>query len=127
MLIGSIVHRGNTCNQIPEECLLDVNGEDTYLPGHKAANRETSDAYMDKMKLLDVPICFIVGQKNMTFQPAATGTTFHQCCQANPNQDYAHVIIPDYGHIDGIIGQNAARDVFPHILEALEKHAMPAP
>ncbi|XP_078681275.1 uncharacterized protein LOC144916136 isoform X2 [Branchiostoma floridae x Branchiostoma belcheri] len=110
-----------------EECLLDAKGEDTYLPGHKAANPETSDAYMDKMKLLDVPICFIVGEKNMTFRPEATWTTYDHCRRANPNQDYAHIIIPEYGHIDGIIGHNAVRDVFPHILEALEKHAMPAP
>ncbi|CAH1272446.1 LIPK [Branchiostoma lanceolatum] len=112
---------------LSEECLLDSTGGDTYLPDHKQVNPETSDAYMEKMKLLDIPICFIVGQKNMTFQPKATQTTFDRCCSANPNQEYAYVIIPDYGHIDCIIGCNAARDVYPHFLEALEEHAIPAP
>ncbi|XP_035684581.1 uncharacterized protein LOC118421416 [Branchiostoma floridae] len=109
-----------------EECLLDANGGDTYLPDHRLAKPETSDAYMEKMKLLDIPMCFIVGQKNMTFLPKATFTTFEQCCTANPNQEYTHVIIPNYGHIDCIFGSSAARDVYPHILEALEKHAIPA-
>jgi cholesterol oxidase len=39
--------------------------------------------------------------------------------KSNYSVDY----LDGYGHLDAIIGRNAARDVFPHILEQLEAHA----
>ena len=33
---------------------------------------------------------------------------------------YNRHVIPEYGHVDCMFGQNASEDVFPYILEHLE-------
>jgi cholesterol oxidase len=40
---------------------------------------------------------------------------------ANGPDFYHHTVIPDYGDMDCLIGKDAARDVFPLILEHLER------
>ena len=41
-------------------------------------------------------------------------------CQTNGPDLYSRYLIPHYGHIDCIFGQNAHRDVYPVILKHLE-------
>jgi len=74
----------------------------------------------ESMQNLDVPITWISGEKNGCFLPESTQTTCNLLQQNNPNQKYKVVVIPGYGHIDGILGQNAHNDVFPHIAKHLK-------
>ena len=41
----------------------------------------------------------------------------------HPKQHYEVNIVDGYGHIDGIIGKRACRDVWPHLLAFFEKHS----
>ena len=45
-------------------------------------------------------------------------------CKTNGPDLYSRYLIPHYGHIDCIFGQNAHRDVYPVILEAFGSDTM---
>ena len=65
----------------------------------------------------------VSGEKNHVFVPESTRTTYELVKEAHPKQEYDWILIPDYGHMDCIIGRNAVYDVYPHILRALDRHA----
>ena len=90
---------------------MTLNGDEDYLP------------HLDRMA---VPIRFISGAENACFFPESTEITHRVLSEANGAALYDRKVIPNYGHIDCIFGKNAARDVYPHILEHLEKTARPA-
>jgi cholesterol oxidase len=88
---------------------IDANGEEKYLPNAKN---------------MALPIRFIHGAENATFLPEGTEKSMDYLRSANGNGLYDRVVIPKYGHIDCIFGKNAAVDVFPHIVEHLDKTAL---
>ena len=88
--------------------LVDQNGNDVYMP------------HLDKM---NIPIRFIHGEENVCFLPESTEKTLEALQAVNDSTDYDRIVIPKYGHIDCIFGKNSAVDVYPHILEHLEKTA----
>jgi cholesterol oxidase len=85
--------------------LVDAKGNELYM-GH-----------LDRLKL---PICFIHGAENQCFRPISTQITYDALRAANGNQLYRRHVIPGYGHIDCIYGQNAAEDVYPFMLDHLQ-------
>lgn len=87
--------------------LRNHKGEDTYLPYAK-----------DR---LNIPICFVHGAENHVFLPEATEKSQKRLQKLNPNQDYTRCLIQGYGHQDCVIGKNAHKDVFPHIVEHFDK------
>ena len=95
---------------VREKQVMSHDGEDVYLP------------HLDRLKM---PICFIHGEQNKTYLPASTKKTLDVLGQANGEDLYTRHVIPDYGHIDCIFGKNAVRDVYPHVLEHLEKTLKP--
>ncbi|KAL9984021.1 hypothetical protein ACROYT_G006275 [Oculina patagonica] len=103
--------------------LLSHSGENIYLPDVDKKERLKSPDYLEKIGRLDFPITLIVGEKNQVFVPESTHTTYELMKEAHPNQEYDWIQIPDYSHIDCIIGKNAVYDVYPHILRALDRHA----
>ena len=86
-------------------------------------NFEGQDVYMPHLKNLDLPICFISGADNECYLPESTEITYKILQQQFGESQYSRHVIPDYGHIDCIFGKNAVIDVYPHILENLEKSA----
>ncbi len=65
---------------------------------------------------------FITGADNRCFLPESQHRAHAYLSQFRP--DYHTLrIIPDYGHLDIFMGKDAARDVFPIILEELERPA----
>ncbi len=87
----------------------------------KIVDFRAGDTYLPHLDRLDLPICFIHGYQNHCFLPESTQKTYDLLCSRfNPRQ-YARHVIPGYGHIDCILGKNAARDVYPFILQHLEK------
>lgn len=87
--------------------LLDFEGKDVYLP------------HLDR---LAVPITFIHGADNECFVPESTKITYDLLCEKNGASLYDRHVIPGYGHIDCIFGKNAAADIYPLILNALDQH-----
>jgi len=85
--------------------LVDFNGAEVYLP------------HLDR---LAIPITFIHGEQNQCFLPESTEITLNDLAKANGSKLYQRHVIPGYGHIDCIYGKNAAKDVYPFVLEHLE-------
>ena len=48
--------------------------------------------------------------------------TFEFLCEKNGPDNYVRRVIPEYAHMDCFIGKNADKDVYPIILEELEKY-----
>jgi len=85
--------------------LVDFEGDENYMP------------HLDRMA---IPISFIHGAENAAFLPESTQLTFDALTEKN-GELYSRHVIPNYGHIDCIFGKNAVKDVYPFILEHLEK------
>lgn len=81
------------------------------------------DVYMGHPERLAVPIRFLHGAENACYLPESTERTLDWLRSHNDPELYDRVEIPDYGHIDCIFGKNAAEDVYPHILEHLERQS----
>jgi cholesterol oxidase len=86
---------------------LDYAGNDLYLPNVK--------------RLRDVRIALIQGRQNGMFMPKGTERTFKWLCDNNGPANYSRRVIDGYGHMDCFIGRSAAHDVFPVILQELER------
>ncbi len=88
--------------------------------GHLVA-ADGTERYMDHLQRLALPICFIHGAENQCYHPQSTQRTFDALRDVNGDLYERHVI-SGYGHIDCIFGKNAARDVYPLILNHLERN-----
>ena len=62
---------------------------------------------------------FVAGRRNDCFQWQSQRASFDWFNQHQPGHHALHVF-DDYGHLDVFIGQHAARDTFPVMLDALE-------
>lgn len=79
------------------------------------------DSYMPHLERLSLPIRFIHGAENRCYVPDSTKLTYDLLCAKNGSALYDRHVIPGYGHIDCMFGENASRDIYPLILEHLEK------
>jgi cholesterol oxidase len=87
--------------------VVDDHGNNVYLRPENLAR-------------MALPIQFIVGQDNELFRPETSIRTMERLQKANPSVPYQWVEIPHYGHLDCVVGRNAAFDVYPHILAHLK-------
>jgi hypothetical protein len=72
---------------------------------------------------------FIVGARNACFKPLSQRKTFEMFDRLEPGR-HAYHEFPDYAHLDIFLGQRAAADVYPVILQELAgggtgSHAVP--
>lgn len=66
----------------------------------------------------DARFAFFAGEDNRCFLPESQRRTFDFFDRHQPGRHSLHVV-PGYGHLDMFMGQHAAHDVFPLILEEL--------
>jgi len=92
---------------IRERRAVDKNGNDVYMP--------------NVGKLKGIRISLLQGALNGIFSPTGSEHTYEWLCDAHGPELYARRVAENYGHMDCLIGRDAARDVFPVILEELEK------
>lgn len=69
---------------------------------------------------LALPMCLISGEKNRTFRPESTDQSYDRLVQENGASFYRRHVIPDYGHLDCLIGDDAVDHVYPLIARAFE-------
>lgn len=81
-----------------------------------------ADSYLPRLDRLNLPITFIHGAENRCFDPLSTQLSYDELCSRFDPSQYTRHVIPGYGHIDCIFGQDASRDVYPHILAHLDKY-----
>ncbi len=75
---------------------------------------------LEQLGRLAFPITFLHGAENQVFVPEASERTLRRLQQANPGVAYTRHLLPGYGHLDPVMGANAASDVYPLILRHLE-------
>jgi len=85
-----------------------------------------SDAYLPHVGRLAVPTLFLHGGENAVYPPEGTRRSFVQLSRSNGAGLYGRHVLPDYGHLDCILGQHAVRDVYPLMLAHLERTAIGA-
>jgi cholesterol oxidase len=81
-----------------------------------------NDVYLPFVERLKFPILFLAGDHNRIFLPRTSERTYEWLRAANGPELYQRVVLKDYAHLDGFIGRDAARDVFPTIVEHLDAH-----
>ena len=84
------------------------------------------DRYLSNVGTLDVPIHFLAGTRNYIFHPEGTQRTL-SWLQESLGKDlaarlFSATYLEGYGHLDAIIGRDAATDVFPVIVQHLDAH-----
>jgi cholesterol oxidase len=84
---------------------------------------DDQDAYLPQVGRLAIPIAYLHGAENETWLPESTELTFNWLREHNDRRLYSRHLIANYGHLDCIIGQRAAADVYPLILKHLEQTA----
>jgi len=66
-------------------------------------------------------VAFIAGANNLCFLPDSQIRSFEHFQAHQPDRGHSLHVLPNYGHLDVFIGQHAARDVFPVILDELSR------
>jgi cholesterol oxidase len=89
----------------------------------RIVDSQGADAYIPQMRKLDFPIRLIHGAKNRCYDPSSTKITLALLQEIWPGSTaYDRVEIPGYGHIDSMFGRNAVHDVYPHIVDHLDRY-----
>jgi hypothetical protein len=68
---------------------------------------------------------FVAGERNVCFRPEGQRRS-HAWFREHSPQDHRAVTFPGYSHLDVFFGRDAARDTFPHLLEALDREPVPS-
>jgi hypothetical protein len=89
--------------------VVDSAGRDTYVTSDNAKN-------------LRLPVMFVAGARNQIFYPETSELTLEWLRGANPESAplYTRHVFQDYAHMDLFIGKDAARDIFPFLVETLK-------
>ncbi len=126
------LYRHDTLNETLHENLHELFGESNMRTFEhlalmcregKLLNFAGEDIYMPHLDRLQLPICFISGANNECYLPESTERTFNYLREHFDPDLYSRHVVPGYGHIDCMFGKNAVVDVYPLILEHLEKTA----
>ena len=75
---------------------------------------------MDRLDRLAIPTLFLHGAENACVAPRSTEETVAALSEANGAALYQRRVIEGYGHADCMLGKNAARDVYTHVVEHFE-------
>jgi cholesterol oxidase len=81
------------------------------------------DYFKHPERMANVRLLLLQGRHNYIFHPDGTLRTLHWLRTANPEGEYERVVLPDYAHLDAIIGARAAADVYPRIADFLDQDA----
>jgi pimeloyl-ACP methyl ester carboxylesterase len=81
---------------------------------------ELPESFVAEPPRTDARFAFLAGEKNHCFLPESQQRTFEFLDSIDKNHHSFH-LLRDYGHLDVFMGKNAHRDVFPLILNELER------
>ncbi|KAI1438703.1 glucose-methanol-choline oxidoreductase [Xylaria sp. CBS 124048] len=81
-------------------------------------------------KLRDIPFLLFVGGDNAVLSPESTERTYEVLTDAFSTRDddgiqYRRRVVPNYGHLDCWMGRNAWKDVYPFVLEEIDRVVRP--
>ncbi|MBP2473618.1 cholesterol oxidase [Crossiella equi] len=84
-------------------------------------HEELPNDYLSNAVNLDMPILLTTGDTNNCFGDS-NEVCYRKLEKMTPGR-HEFRILPGYGHLDPFIGENAAMDVFPHLLDFLKRQA----
>jgi cholesterol oxidase len=86
-----------------------------------AVDHTGSTRYLAHPQRLSIPLMLLQGTHNYIFHPSGTLRTLRWLRHHNAGTEYRREVLRDYGHLDAIVGSNAARDVYPRIASFLDR------
>jgi cholesterol oxidase len=96
-----------------------------YALHERLTDYEAENAYVTERNVrehFDFPVRFIHGRRNEVFAPATTRRSLRLLRRVHGESEMRdRVVIPGYGHLDPIVGENAYVDVYPRISEFLAR------
>lgn len=78
------------------------------------------DTYIDKPPQTEARLVFFAGEKNLCFLPESQHKTFNYFDSFQPGRHRLYTI-KDYSHLDIFLGKNAHKDIFPIMIQELNK------
>jgi len=88
--------------------------------GH-VVDKDGGETYMNHLDRLAIPITFIHGIENNLFLPEGSEQTLRAVSAANDAGLYERITFANYAHMDCFIGKNASADIFPTIIDQLDR------
>jgi cholesterol oxidase len=79
------------------------------------------DYFEHPKRMAGTKILLLQGRDNHIFHPAGTLRTLRWLRAHNPAGHYERLVLPEYGHLDTIVGARAATEVYPRIVEFLDR------
>jgi cholesterol oxidase len=76
--------------------------------------------YFEYASEIETPVLFMTGERNFVFTDSNL-VTFDRLEKICPGRHEKHVF-PNYGHQDPFMGKNVHVEIFPRLLEFIEKH-----
>jgi cholesterol oxidase len=92
-----------------------------FRRGH-IVDRSGKDAYLQHTDRLAIPITFLQGAHNKIFLPEGSRKTWQLLVDRNGPELYELKYFPEYAHMDLFIGKDAYKEVYPYLVEQLDKH-----
>jgi cholesterol oxidase len=103
---GNLVSLGHLGTIMQRRLVVDASGDEAYT------------RHPERLRL---PILLVQGERNDIFRTQGSMRTLRWLQTANDASLYERVVLPGYGHLDALIGRDAARDVFPILTEHLDR------
>ncbi len=91
------------------KCLVDQYGRNVYVTDQNFAS------------FYRFPALFIHGEQNDVFDVQCTGDSVQRLREIFSEEDFEHLTFEEFGHLDPLVGKNAAAQIFPAIQEFLNK------
>ena len=79
------------------------------------------DYFEHPQRFADTKLLLLQGQQNYIFHPAGTLKTLRWLREHNRHGHYERLVLPHYAHLDAIVGARAAVDVYPRIVDFLDR------
>jgi lysosomal acid lipase/cholesteryl ester hydrolase len=83
------------------------------------------DDYFEYAREIETPVLFMTGENNKVF--TKSNIVCHEELQKIVPGRHELAVFPKYGHQDPFMGEHVARDVFPRLLDFIEKHRKDEP
>ncbi|KAK3308576.1 uncharacterized protein B0T15DRAFT_111319 [Chaetomium strumarium] len=99
--------------------LMKMGFDGHVMTNAPAYERLTTEKNIERLK--GIPILLWVGRDNAVLSPEATERTYETLCNMFEDGEYKRKVVPGYGHLDGWMGRNAWKDVYPFVREEVDR------
>jgi hypothetical protein len=91
-----------------------------------AVDENGGNTYLEHYENLRLPITFLAGALNQEFMPDTSLRTLNWLNSVNEAEAERHyydrIVWQDYAHMDFFLGKRAHKDIYPKIIDALQRH-----